>query len=189
MSKHKPEPPAIDGSGMRVAIVAARYNFALVNALLESVLANLDAAGVKQHNIESFRVPGSNEVPYVVGLCAETGQFDVVIALGVIIRGETDHHAIIGHCTASALQSIAIQTRVPVINGIVSAEDLKQAQARCSGELDRGTEFAHAALEMALLSAQLLARIQQVDEEFGLDGLDDMDWEEDLDDNEPDPFR
>lgn len=186
MSTDKPERLAIDGEGCRVAIIAARYNFQLVNSLLESVLQTLDTCGVKAEDLETFRVPGSNEIPHIAGMVAKTGAFDVIIGLGVVIAGETDHHAIITESTAHALHSVGIRFEVPVINGILAVNTRDQAEARITGELDRGSEFAHAALEMAQLNNQLQKRI--FDEEMD-NALDELDWLDDLDEEDPEDWR
>ena len=90
MSKDKPESLAIDGEGISVGIIAARYNFQLVNALVESVTQTLSASGVSVDDIETFRVPGSNEIPHAAAMAAKTGEFDVIIGLGLIIEGDTN---------------------------------------------------------------------------------------------------
>lgn len=184
MSKDKPDRLAIDGEGCRVAIVAARYNFQMVNTLLESVLQALDNSGVRQEDVETFRVPGSNEIPHAASMVAKTGAFDVIIGLGLVIAGETDHHTIITHATAHALQSVGIRFEVPVINGIISVSSEKQAAERISGALDRGSEFAYAALEMAQLNNLLQKRIFDEDMDLALDKLD---WLDDLEDDDDEP--
>jgi 6,7-dimethyl-8-ribityllumazine synthase len=184
MSKDKPESLAIDGKGCRVGIIAARYNFELVNALLESVIGTLSSSGVESDNIETFRVPGSNEIPQAAAMVAKTGSFDVIITLGLIIEGDTDHHAIIGHGTAAALQTIGINFEIPVINGIITVRNQEQAEARITGELNRGAEFAHAALEMAHLMESLEERI--FTDDMGVD-LDDLSWPDDVTENGEDP--
>lgn len=187
MSKDKPERLAIDGEGFRVAIVAARYNFRLVNALLENVLQTLDSCGVRQEDVETFRVPGSSEIPHVTAMAAKTGAFDVVIGLGLIIEGQTEHHAVIAHSTAHALQSIGIRFEIPVINGIITVRNLDQAEARINGDLNRGAEFAYAALEMAQAHNELEKRIFDSDMDSGVEGLD---WLEEIDDDdEPEDWR
>lgn len=186
MSRNRPESPSIDGQGKRVGIVAARFNFEQVNALLESVLSTLDRSGVREEDVETFRVPGSNEIPHIVSMAAQTGDFDVVIALGVIIRGDTQHDRIIGHATANALQRVSMRHEIPIINGIVTVDTEEQAALRCSGEFARGAEFAHAALEMAQLNMVLAKRI--MDEEMD-NALEDLDWMDDLEDDEEDLFR
>jgi 6,7-dimethyl-8-ribityllumazine synthase len=151
MSFSSPEPIAIKGAKLSFGIAAARYNPELVEALLSRVLAGLEAAGVKEKRIEIIRVPGSHEVPVAAQWLARDGKRDCVIALGVLIGGDTNHHELVGQSVSHALQAVAISSGVPVINGVVVADTLKQAQARCLGPINRGEEFARAALEMASL--------------------------------------
>jgi 6,7-dimethyl-8-ribityllumazine synthase len=155
VSLGKPSAAAIDGSAYRVGIAAARYNERLVGTLLEQVLAGLKAAGVPDRRIATVRVPGSNELPAAVQLLAGRYRVDVLIALGVIIRGDTLHYELIAQATAHALQQVALSQKMGVINGIVVAENEAQAEARCLGEINRGAEFARAALEMAALRRRL----------------------------------
>lgn len=189
MSKDQPDRLAIDGEGIRVGIIAARFNFQLVNALLESVVGSLSACGVKDEDVETFRVSGSNEIPHVAALLAKTGDFDVIIGLGLIIKGDTDHAAIIGHGTELALQTVGLEFEVPVINGIITVNTVQQAEDRITGEMQRGAEFAHAALEMAQLNQTLVERVMKNDMDAAIDDLDMLDddefWE-DLDEDEDD---
>jgi len=151
MSLAAPTSSVINGATLRVAIVAARYNEALVNALLERVVSGLGAAGVSRKNVTVVRVPGSHEVPAAVQMLARPKAVDCVIGLGVLIGGDTRHHEMVGQSVSHALQRVALDTRVPVINGVIVADTLPQARARCTGKIDRGAEFARAALEMAAL--------------------------------------
>ncbi len=151
MSLAAPKENAIDGAPFTVGIVAARFNPVLVDALLARALAVLAAAGVKERRITVVRVPGSHEVPVAAQWLAQGGRRDVVIALGVLIGGDTNHHEMVGQSVSSACQQVALATRTPVINGVIVANNLKQAQARCTGPINRGAEFARAALEMAAL--------------------------------------
>ena len=141
----------IDGSALRLLVVAACYNQDLVDAVLASAAARLREAGVPEDAVDVLRVPGSGEVPYAVQLGLDTGDYDACIALGVLIRGGTNHHAIIAQSVTDALQMTALNLRVPVINGIIVAENREQAVERSSGGMDRGREFADAALSMAAL--------------------------------------
>ncbi len=189
MSKDQPDRLAIDGEGIRVGIIAARFNFQLVNALLESVLGSLYGCGVKEEDVETYRVSGSNEIPHVAAMLAKTGEVDVIIGLGLIIKGDTDHAAIIGHGTEQALLQVGIEFEVPVINGIITVNTVQQAEERITGEMERGAEFAHAALEMAKLNLSLIKRVIENDVEAALedlDMLDDDDFWDDLDDDEDD---
>lgn len=151
MSFDAPKPSAADGSRCRIGIVAACYNEGLVNALLDNVLAGLKAAGVKAGSIDVLRVPGSHEVPVAAQWLARGGRRDGVVALGVLIGGDTNHHEMVGQSVSQALQRVALDTGVPVINGVVVVDTLKQAEARCRGKINRGAEFAQAALAMAVL--------------------------------------
>jgi 6,7-dimethyl-8-ribityllumazine synthase len=151
MSLFAPRLPAISGRPFKVGIVAARYNEAMVGGLLAQATAALRAAGVRAKNIELARVPGSNELPVAVQLLAARRRPDVLIALGVIIRGDTIHYELIAGAVTDALQTVALAARIPVINGVVVAENAAQAKARCLGKINRGAEFARAALEMAAL--------------------------------------
>lgn len=173
MSLDKPDSLAIDGKGVSVGIVAARYNFDLVNALLESVVTTLQASGVTEDDLEVFRVPGSNEIPHAAALAAKTGEFDVIIGIGLIIAGGTNHDEIIGNASANALQQACLQFEVPIINGIITVNTKEQAEERITGTINRGPEFAHAALEMASLSKNLMERIIDIDI---LKGSDEDDW-------------
>ena len=97
------------------------------------------------------RVPGSHEVPAGLSLLAESGRFSTLIGLGVVIKGSTSHHHLVAESAGHAIQNLVIQHRLPIINGIVVTDDLTTAEERITGSLDRGREFAHAALEMASL--------------------------------------
>jgi len=153
MSLAKPSLLSVKGAKLRIGIVAARFNEPLVDALLARVQAGLLAAGVQAKNITVVRVPGSHEVPWAVQALAR-GR-DGVIGLGVLIGGDTNHHEMVGQSVSHALQRVALDTGVPVINGVIVADTLVQARARCSGRIDRGVEFARAALEMAALKRQI----------------------------------
>lgn len=144
-----------DGSHLRVAIVAARFNQALVDRLLGRTQSGLTELGVPASAIRVIRVPGSNEIPVAIQHLAMSDRFDVCIGLGLIIRGETLHYEIIAHGSNQALQEVALNTGVPVINGIIAAENEAQAVDRCGGTIDRGHEFAAAAVEMGNLVRSL----------------------------------
>ena len=147
--------PAPAGHAFTVGVVAACYNPRLVDALLARVQAGLRAAGVTAIKLTVVRVPGSNELPVAAQWLARRRGTDVVIALGVLIRGDTIHYELIATATTQALQQVALQTGVPVINGVIVAETAAQARARCAGRIDRGAEFATAALVMAALQRRI----------------------------------
>ncbi len=161
MSFEKPAAQSVDGASFRFLVVAARYNSDLVDSLLRSTVQGLAGAGVPEDSVTVLRVPGSNEVPYAIQLGFETGDFDAGIGLGVLIRGETSHYEHIAQSVSDALQMVALNQGLPVINGIVVAENREQAAARASGALDRGREFAQCALEMAALRKGRLESYEQ----------------------------
>ncbi len=149
--------------GLKFGIVAARFNGEFADALLKGVQSTLETAGVSAEDIETIRVPGSHEVPYAVSMLAETEEYDCLIALGVLIGGDTQHHIMVGTNTGLILQKIAVDSEIPVINGIIVAENREQAEVRCTGAINRGKEFAMAALEMAALNVQLSERLENLD--------------------------
>lgn len=155
MSLDSAKAPSIDASRFSFGIVAARFNLRLVDALLERAHAELIRAGIKAARIRIERVPGSHEIPYAAHELALGRRTDCVLALGVLIGGDTNHHELVGESVSHALQQISVLTRKPVINGVVVANNLQQAEERTVGKINRGMEFAHAALEMAALRRRL----------------------------------
>ncbi|MDX2186129.1 MAG: 6,7-dimethyl-8-ribityllumazine synthase [Opitutaceae bacterium] len=151
MSLDAPTPQAIDARTFRVGIAAARFNANLVDALLHQVFEHLVKSGIPESGIKVVRVPGSNELPAAAQMLAEVQVPDVVIALGLLIRGDTIHYELIAGSATDGLQRVALDTRIPVINGVIVAENAQQAQDRCLGKINRGEEFARAAIEMAEL--------------------------------------
>jgi 6,7-dimethyl-8-ribityllumazine synthase len=136
-----------DASEERMAIVASRYNESFVDALVAEAEATLRAASIAELHID--HVPGAAELPYAAATLAATGRFDAIIAVGVVIAGDTNHHEIIGESTAQALVQLSLDQRLPIINGILVVHSKAQAEARCGTQLNRGREFAQAALAMA----------------------------------------
>ncbi len=163
MSKNKPVTQIGHQENLRFAIVASRYNLRYVDHLVERVKARLREKDVPASSIKVTRVPGANEIPYVASMLALTGECDCVIALGVIIAGETPHHEIIANATAAAFQKIGIDTQIPVVNGVIVTLNEAQADERVFGETDRGTEFADTALEMAALGNKLADYLEELD--------------------------
>jgi 6,7-dimethyl-8-ribityllumazine synthase len=151
MSFASPNAVPVSAATLSFGIVAARFNEELVAGLLARVQARLQAAGVKAARIRVIRVPGSHEVPWGAQALAASGRWDAVIALGVLIGGDTSHHEMVGQSVSHALQRVALDHRTPVINGVIVADTRAQAAARCTGKINRGAEFAAAALEMAAL--------------------------------------
>ena len=155
MSHNSPSAPRINGAKFRIGVVAARFNEELVDGLLARLLDGLRAAGVKDGRIQVIRVPGSHEVPWAAGRLAAARRFDCMVALGVLIGGDTNHHEMVGQSVSQALQRVALDTGIPVINGVIVTGTVALARARCTGKINRGAEFASAALAMAELNTTL----------------------------------
>lgn len=137
--------------GVRVAIVAAKYNPEFTNALVRFAKAELKGNAVKV-----IRVPGAFETPVIAARLARSGDFDAVICFGAILRGATTHADHIAVGVTNALAQLAADTGVPIIHGVLLFEDREQAKARClNRETSRGIEAARTALEMAAVVRSL----------------------------------
>jgi 6,7-dimethyl-8-ribityllumazine synthase len=140
-----------NGRGVRIAIVCSRFNGAITTRLLDGALDVLRDAGVDRSDIAVGWVPGAFEVPLMALAFADGDRpVDAVITLGAVIRGETTHYDVISHECARGVQDVQLSTRVPVVFGVLTVENLEQALARSSsGESNKGRESAVTALEMA----------------------------------------
>jgi 6,7-dimethyl-8-ribityllumazine synthase len=136
-------------AGLRFGIVAARYNNELADALLGNCVDTIAKAGGETRVV---RVPGSFEVTAAAAKLAKSGRYDCVIALGIILQGETSHAHHIADAVAHGLTNISIRTGIPTVFGIVTANNLRQARVRCLDQKhNRGREAAHAGIEMGRL--------------------------------------
>ncbi len=140
------------GAGMRVGIVVARFNARIGEGQLASCMAALAMLGVSSDNVKTVYVPGALEVPLALQKMANTGNFDALIALGAVIRGETYHFEIVSNESASGIMTVQLDTGIPVANGILTTENDAQAIARMS---EKGADCASAAVEMANLLRQM----------------------------------
>lgn len=153
MSTDKPTSPSFakeDVRTLRLAIAASQFNPELANQLLKSSCRSLMAAGVPKGNIGVIRVPGANELPYVIHQLSQEA-WSGLMAIGVVVAGQTQHHHLIGNTITDAFQRTVIESKTPVINGVIVTENREQAAARCHPEIGRGPEFASALLSMAIL--------------------------------------
>lgn len=142
----------LNGSGFRFAIIVSSWNDAITSKLLDGALEALEKTGVQESNVEIFRVPGSYEIPLIALKAAKTGKFDALICLGTIIRGETPHFEYVASEVAKGISQVAIQVELPVIFGIVTADNIEQAMNRAGIKLgNKGYEAAMTAVEMANL--------------------------------------
>jgi 6,7-dimethyl-8-ribityllumazine synthase len=139
-------------SGFRFAIVVSRWNYAFTSRLLAGAKNALRQAGAHEDSIEIFEVPGAFELPIASLKAAESGDFDAVIALGVVIRGDTPHFDYVAGQTAAGIMNASVQTGVPVMFGVITADNIEQVDARSGdGEDNKGFEAAVSAIEMAHL--------------------------------------
>ena len=138
----------LNGKKLRIAIVQARFNEAITNALAQACEDELRQLGVADANMVRVQVPGALEVPLALQALAETAQYDALIALGCIIRGETYHFALVANESGAGVSRIALDYQLPVANAILTTENMEQAIAR---QTDKGRDAARVAVEMANL--------------------------------------
>jgi 6,7-dimethyl-8-ribityllumazine synthase len=158
VEKSSPAQTARSASGFRFAIVASRWNDALVTRLIDGALKALNDSSVDNDAVEVFRVPGSFEIPLCALKAAESGKFDAVICLGVIIRGDTPHFEYIANETTRGIGEAGLKTGVPVLFGVITADNVQQANERArEGPDNKGFEAAIAAVELVNLYQSDLA--------------------------------
>jgi 6,7-dimethyl-8-ribityllumazine synthase len=142
----------LNAKGFRFAIVASRWNDFLTSRLIEGALDALAQLAADEKRVELFRVPGSFEIPLCALKAAESGKFDAVVCLGVIIRGQTPHFEYIAAEVARGISQAALQTGVPVLFGVVTADTVEHAIDRAGVKLgNKGFEAATAAVELVNL--------------------------------------
>lgn len=135
--------------GARFGIVASRWYPELMDALINGAKDALLSHGVDAHAIDIARVPGSFELPMGAKVLVDTGRYDAVICLGIVIRGETTHYDYVAGESARGITDLALTTGVPVLLGVVTCENREQALARSGGAKgNKGAEAAEAAIEM-----------------------------------------
>jgi len=138
----------LDGKKLSIGIVQARFNDGVTSALAAACKQELIILGVSEKNITHVRVPGALEIPCALQALAETENFDALIALGCIIRGETYHFELVANESGSAITRLALDYQLPIANAILTVENLAQAQAR---QDEKGRDAARVAVEMANL--------------------------------------
>ncbi|MCW5640436.1 MAG: 6,7-dimethyl-8-ribityllumazine synthase [Rubrivivax sp.] len=142
----------LDGTGRRVGIVQARFNEPVTAELLRACLAELAALGVAEADIRRVQVPGALEIPLALQALADGDDFDALIALGCIVRGETYHFELVANESGAGVSRVALDHRLPVANAILTVENEAQAWARAA---DKGRDAARVAIEMAQLLDEL----------------------------------
>lgn len=139
----------LDARGLRVALVRSAFNVAVVGGLAEGARQALLGQGAREEDLSEVEVPGAFELPLAARAAALSGRFDAVVALGAVIRGETDHYEHIAREAAAGLAAVSRETGVPVGFGVLTVEREAQALARSApGEGNKGAEAARAAVAM-----------------------------------------
>lgn len=144
--------PNLDGSDLRIGIVMSRFNIDIGEGLLGACTAELKKNGVLDSNILIATVPGALEIPLTLKRMAMSDQFDALIALGAVIRGDTYHFEVVANESARGLITVQLEAEIPIANGILTTDDEDQAIARMS---TKGMESAQVALEMANLHIKI----------------------------------
>ncbi len=156
---------SLQGAGKRVGIVASRFNQRWVDGLLEGALECLVEHGVRRQDITLARVPGAWEIPLALQTMAAAGGFDALVALGVVIRGETAHFDYICAECSRGISRVSASAGIPVGFGVLTCETEEQAAARAGGQGEnKGYEAARAALEMVEVLARIRAAAHAVPE-------------------------
>ena len=150
-------PPEVNGAGIRVGIIAARFNDHIVVALRDGALRALARAGVADSDIIEIWVPGAFEVPLAALTLAESAKVDAVICLGAVIRGDTAHFDFVAGQAARGIQDAQLTTGIPIMFGVLTVENEQQAIDRSGPGLDnKGDEAALGAVEMVQVLRRLL---------------------------------
>jgi 6,7-dimethyl-8-ribityllumazine synthase len=140
------------GQGLSIAIVVSRFNELVTRALLSGAQDGLASHGVEPEGVDVAWVPGSFEIPLTARKLAESGRYQAIVCVGAVIRGETPHFDQVANQASSGIARVALDTGVPVIFGIITADTLEQALERAGGKMgNKGYDAAVAAIEMANL--------------------------------------
>ncbi|HRI17653.1 MAG TPA: 6,7-dimethyl-8-ribityllumazine synthase [Burkholderiaceae bacterium] len=144
--------PALDGSGLRIAIVQARFNEAVTQRLMRACRDELAALGVAGEDVTAVDVPGALEIPLALAALADSERFDALVAIGCVIRGETYHFELVANESGAGVTRVALDHRIAIANAILTVENEAQAIARAD---DKGRDAARVAVEMARLMESL----------------------------------
>lgn len=142
----------LDGESLRIGIVQSRFNEDVCHGLLSACLAELKHLGVADEDVLHVTVPGALEIPLALQKMAETQQFDALIALGAVIRGETYHFELVSNESGAGITRVSLDFSIPIANAVLTTETDEQAEARM---VEKGTDAARVAVEMANLALAL----------------------------------
>ncbi len=144
--------PDLDGTGLRIGLVRARFNEFVGQGLAQACIAELGNLGVAEEDITLVSVPGALEVPLALATLAATGEFDALVALGCVIRGETYHFEVVSNESAKGVARVSLEADIPIANAILTTENDDQARARMD---EKGRDAARVVVEMANLMAMV----------------------------------
>ena len=164
----------MDGKGLHIGIVIARFNEYAGRGEYKYCLEELKRFGVAEEDITVCHVPGALEIPFALQQMAQTGEYDALIAFGAVIRGETYHFELVANESAAGISRVALDFDIPIANGVLTTEDDEQCEDRIEG---KGKACAAVAVEMANLAAEFAAYGDEDSDE----AEDDEDFEEKAD--------
>ncbi|WP_201316769.1 MULTISPECIES: 6,7-dimethyl-8-ribityllumazine synthase [unclassified Burkholderia] len=144
--------PNLEGDGLRIGIVQSRFNEPVCNGLADACVEELERLGVTGEDVLLVSVPGALEIPLALQKLAESGQFDALIALGAVIRGETYHFELVSNESGAGITRIGLDFNLPIANAVLTTENDEQAVARMT---EKGRDAARVAVEMANLTMAL----------------------------------
>lgn len=147
---HLPEPD-LNGRDLHIGIVVARYNWAITGAMLEQATTELIRLGVAPEHIQARSVPGAFELATLAHGMLASAHYDALLCIGCVMKGATRHDVVVSDAAAQGIQRLALESGIPIIFGVICAESQQQAEER----IERATECARAAIEMARSLQQL----------------------------------
>ncbi len=148
---------SLDGRALRIGIVQSRFNEYAGEGLLAACLEELKRLGVVEEDVTLIRVPGALEIPYALQQLASTEEYDALIAIGAVIRGETYHFEIVSNESASGIMQVSLDFDIPIANAVLTTENDEQTKARL---VQKGTDAARVAVEMANLRKEFMFEME-----------------------------
>ena len=148
---------SLDGRALRIGIVQSRFNEYAGEGLLAACLEELKRLGVVEEDVTLMRVPGALEIPYALQQLASTEEYDALIAIGAVIRGETYHFEIVSNESASVIMQVSLDFDIPIANAVLTTENDEQTKARL---VQKGTDAARVAVEMANLRKEFMFEME-----------------------------
>ena len=149
---------SLDGRALRIGIVQARFNDYAGEGLLDACVKELVKLGVVEEDITLIRVPGALEIPFALQQLASTEEYDALVAIGAVIRGETYHFEVVSNESASGIMQVSLDFDIPIANAVLTTENDEQTQARLH---EKGTDAAKVAVEMANLRKEFLFEMDE----------------------------